>query len=108
VAGSYTVAALVAVLAVVALDLVVLRTGLLREPRYWLTVAIALGFQVPVDGWLTHHSAPIVSYRDTAISGARYPGDIPVEDFGFGFALVTLTLLLWRHLSRVDRTPQDG
>ena len=106
-AGSYTVVALVAVVAVVALDLAVLRTGLLREARYWATVAIALGFQIPVDGWLTHHDAPIVSYRDTAISGLRYPADIPVEDYAFGFALVTLTLLLWRRCA-ADRERRDG
>jgi hypothetical protein len=25
----------------------------------------------------------------------RWPWDIPVEDFGFAFALITLTLVLW-------------
>jgi membrane protein implicated in regulation of membrane protease activity len=28
--------------------------------------------------------------------GLRVPWDIPIEDFGFGFAMVTLTILLWR------------
>ena len=67
----------------------------LRRGRFWLTLAITLAFQVPVDGWLTKLSAPIVLYRPAAISGARWPWDIPVEDFGFAFAMITLTLALW-------------
>jgi lycopene cyclase domain-containing protein len=94
--GEYTVAAVAAPLAVVALELVVLRTGLFREARYWATLAIALAFQVPVDGWLTRIERPIVQYSADATSGVRFPWHIPVEDFGFGFALVTATLLLWR------------
>jgi lycopene cyclase domain-containing protein len=94
--GEYTLAALAASVAVVGLELVLFRTGLFREARYWVTVAIVFGFQLPVDGWLTHRSAPVVSYNEAETSGLRFPADIPVEDFAFGFALVTLTLLLWR------------
>jgi lycopene cyclase domain-containing protein len=94
--AEYTVAAAAAPVAVVVLELVVLRTGLLREGRYWATVAIALAFQVPVDGVLTRGPTPVVSYSDAATSGLRWPGSIPVEDFGFGFALVTAALLAWR------------
>ncbi|HTY32991.1 lycopene cyclase domain-containing protein [Mycobacterium sp.] len=90
----YTVPAVAAVLAVLALELV-LRTGLLRRPAYWVSMAIVLGFQVPVDGWLTKRSAPIVIYNEKQTSGVRFPFDIPVEDFLFGFALVTAVLLLW-------------
>jgi lycopene cyclase domain-containing protein len=34
-------------------------------------------------------------YDDRQITGIRFPFDIPVEDFLFGFALVTAVLLLW-------------
>jgi lycopene cyclase domain-containing protein len=97
--GEYTLAAVAAPVLVVAAELVVLRTGLLRRGRFWVTVAVMLAFQVPVDGWLTKLGAPIVSYRASAISGLRWPWDIPVEDFGFGFAMITLTLLLWVRFS---------
>jgi lycopene cyclase domain-containing protein len=93
--GEYTIAALAAPAAVVLLELGLLRTGLLARGRYWAALAIVLAFQVPVDGWLTKRAAPIVSYSAAATSGLRAPWNIPVEDFGFGFALVTLTLLLW-------------
>ncbi|WP_212831526.1 lycopene cyclase domain-containing protein [Catellatospora sp. TT07R-123] len=101
--GEYTVAAVAASVAVVALELGVLRTGLLRSVRYWVTLAIAFAFQVPVDGWLTRPDATVVHYDDAAISGLRAPWHIPVEDYGFGFALVTLTLLLWLKLRPAHR-----
>jgi lycopene cyclase domain-containing protein len=91
----YTVPAVVAVAAVCALELSVLHTGLFRRPAYWLSMLIVIGFQILVDGWLTKLSAPIVIYNDQQISGLRFPVDIPVEDFLFGFALVTAVLLLW-------------
>jgi lycopene cyclase domain-containing protein len=91
----YTVPAIVAVLAVCALELTLLHTGLFRRPAYWLSMVIVLGFQVPVDGWLTKRSAPVVIYNEGQTSGVRLPFDIPVEDFLFGFALVTAVLLLW-------------
>ena len=91
----YTVPAIVAVATVCALELALLHTGLFRRPAYWLSMVIVLGFQVPVDGWLTKRSAPIVIYNERQTSGVRFPLDIPVEDFLFGFALVTAVLLLW-------------
>jgi lycopene cyclase domain-containing protein len=99
--GEYTIAASVAPVAVVALELVVLRTGLLRQRQYWAALVIALAFQVPVDGWLTAGDHPVVGYAEHASSGLRL-WHIPVEDFGFGFALVSLTLLLWVRLRRED------
>ena len=91
----YTMPAIAAVLAVCVLEFVLLHTGLFRRPAYWLSMVIVLGFQVPVDGWLTKRSAPIVIYNEWQTSGVRFPFDIPIEDFLFGFALVTAVLLLW-------------
>lgn len=91
----YTVPAVAAVAAVVALELAFLRTGLFRRPAYWISMVIVLAVQVPVDGWLTKWSAPVVEYSSRQVTGLRGPLDIPVEDFLFGFALVTAALLLW-------------
>ena len=91
----YTLPALAAVAAVIAAELLVLRTGLFRRAAYWVSMLIVLGFQIPVDGWLTKLSSPIVSYNDRQITGLRFPFDIPIEDFLFGFALATAVLLLW-------------
>lgn len=98
----YTALVVAGIVAVVALELVVLRTGVFATARYWISMAIVFAFQVLVDGWLTKLSAPIVLYGPQHMLGVRFPWDIPVEDFGFGFAMVTLVILLWRW--RLDRT----
>ena len=91
----YTVPAVISVIAVCVWEFAVLRTGLFRRPSYWISMVIVFSFMIPVDGWLTKLSAPIVIYDDNHTSGIRFPWDIPVEDFLFGFALVTAVLLLW-------------
>lgn len=91
----YTVPAVASVGTVLALELMALRTGLFRRAAYWLSMVIVIGFQTLTDGWLTKLSAPIVIYDDRQTSGVRFPFDIPIEDFLFGFALVTAVLLLW-------------
>ena len=89
---------------VVVLELTWLRTGLFRTRAYWLSIAICFGFMIAVDGWLTKLSAPIVLYNEDAITGWRVPWDIPVEDYLFGFALLTLTMLTWDVLGRRERS----
>lgn len=91
----YTLPAVVSVVAIVVLELMLLRTGLFRRQAYWLSMVIVIGFQILTDGWLTKLSAPVVIYENWQTSGIRFPFDIPIEDFLFGFALVTAVLLLW-------------
>jgi lycopene cyclase domain-containing protein len=91
----YTLPAVLAVLAVIAAEVFLLRTGLFRRAAYWISMGIVFAFQILVDGWLTKLSAPIVIYDEQHTSGVRFPFDIPVEDFLFGWALVTAVLLLW-------------
>ena len=100
----YTLPAVVAVLVVCVLEFAVLRTGLFRRAAYWISMVIVLGFQILVDGWLTKLSSPIVIYDDGHTSGVRFPFDIPVEDFLFGWAMVTAVLLLWVRNRRHDDT----
>jgi lycopene cyclase domain-containing protein len=102
----YTVPAVVAVIVVIVLELAILRTGLFRRAAYWISMAIVLGFQIPVDGWLTKLSAPIVIYDEQHTSGLRFPLDIPVEDFLFGWAMVTAVLLLWERQRLREQTKE--
>lgn len=89
---SYTVAALMGVAAALLLDLVVLRTKLLLRKAFWVSYAIIIAFQLLVNGLLT--GLHIVRYSPEAITGWRL-AYAPVEDIGFGFALVTATLSSW-------------
>jgi lycopene cyclase domain-containing protein len=103
----YTVPAVLAVVVVCAWELAFLRTGLFRRPAYWIAMVIVLAFQIPVDGWLTKLTAPLVLYNPDHITGLRAPWDIPIEDFLFGFALVTAVLLRWERL-RTSEAPRTS
>lgn len=98
--GEYTFLTIVAVVAVVLLEVLWARTGLFATLRYWLAMAIVFFFQSLVDGWLTKLSDPVVIYAPAHHAGVRFPFDIPVEDFGFAFAMLTLTMIAWVRLGR--------
>ena len=102
---TFTVLAVVSVVLVVAAELLWFRTGLFGQLQFWLAYAIIVFFEVLVDGWLTKLSAPIVVYDPDEFSGWRFPWDIPVEDFLFGFSLIVLTFLLWVRAGSRSRRP---
>src|SRR5688572_365246 len=89
---TYTQAAGVGIVVTVVLELLVLRTGLLRRRLFWASYAVVVGFQLITNGVLTCRD--IVTYDADVITGARI-ACAPVEDLGFGFAMVTQTLLWW-------------
>lgn len=80
-----------------ACDLVLLRTRLLCRKAFWVSYAIMFGFQLLVNGILT--GLRIVQYNPDTILGLRL-AYAPVEDLGFGFALILLTLSCWVALGR--------
>jgi len=96
----------------------ILRTGLLRDRRFWIAMAIVAVFQFLVDGWLT--CRPIVTYETEQFSGVRFGcsiGDpwprlgrrlgMPLEDLAFGFAMVTQGLMWWVWWGRRLEPDQD-
>lgn len=89
---SYSWAVVVGLGASVALDLLVLRTRLLRRKAFWTSYLIILVFQLVVNGVLTGRH--IVSYAPSTIIGWRI-AYAPVEDLVFGFSLVLQTLAWW-------------
>ena len=118
---TYTQLAVLGVVLVVALDLWVVRTRLVRRRVFWTAYAIIVFFQLVTNGVLT--GLRIVRYDGAAIAGSSTPVDVPppflgdgriafapFEDLLFGFALVLLTLVLWVWLGRrgVQRTPYAG
>jgi lycopene cyclase domain-containing protein len=98
---SYTTAAALGIVVALALDLAVLRTRLVATWQWWAAYGIVFGFQLLTNGWLTGRL--IVTYDPDAILGAGsvpFLGDgriayAPVEDLGFGLALVLATCALW-------------
>ena len=103
----YTLLTGVAIVGVVLLELCWFRTGIFGSGQYWVSMIIVFAFQIPVDGWLTKLTAPIVLYDDQHTTGVKFPFDIPIEDFLFGFALVTAVLLLWeRRRPQTDTADQ--
>lgn len=113
---SYTALAVLAVVAALVTDLAVLRTGLVRRRAFWVSYAIIVVFQLITNGVLT--GVRVVRYNPAAILGSAHPqllghGRVafaPVEDLGFGFALVLATLAGWVYWGRrgLQRTPTAG
>jgi lycopene cyclase domain-containing protein len=109
---TYTAIALVAVLAAVALDRWATGTRLTTSSGWWAAYGIVVVFQLLTNGWLTGRR--IVQYAPDAIIGDdRVPlvgqGRLvyaPVEDLGFGFALVLTTCAVWVWLGR--RSAEDA
>jgi lycopene cyclase domain-containing protein len=89
---TYTALAVLGAAGAVVLDLLVLRTGLLRRRVFWTSYAIVVFFQLLTNGWLTGRD--IVTYAPDAILGWRLVY-APVEDLLFGFSLVVQTLAWW-------------
>src|SRR3954453_10469495 len=94
---TYTELVLLAMPGAVAVDLFVLRTRLIRRRAFWTAYAILCGFQLLVNGTLT--GLRVVRYDPATITGVRL-AYAPVEDLGFGFALILLTLSCWVRAGR--------
>jgi hypothetical protein len=54
--GDYTIGAICAPVAVVAVELTALCTGIQRRPRFWVTIAITLAFQAQAAGSAPHRA----------------------------------------------------
>lgn len=96
---TYTTLALLGVGIAIVLDLFILRTRLLATARFWFAWGILVFFQLITNAWLTGRG--IVQYDPDVIIGLRI-AFAPVEDLAFGFALIVLTLSIWRALRRLD------
>jgi lycopene cyclase domain-containing protein len=96
---SYTVAAVLGVLGALGLDLLLLRTRLVTGRVFWALYPIVLTGQLIANGVLTGRQ--VVRYDPDTIIGLRV-GYAPVEDLGFGFALVLTALSVWVRLGRRD------
>lgn len=94
---SYSAIAFTSALTFAAIDLLFIKSSLLKTKYFWSSYAIILPFQLLTNWWLT--SKGIVTYSDDAIIGIRI-ASAPVEDLFFGFTLILGVLHLWEFYGR--------
>lgn len=94
---TYTEIVVLAILLTIVNDLYILKTRLLLRKVFWTSYAIIIFFQLITNGWLTYNG--IVTYSPDVIIGVRI-AFAPIEDLGFGFALVTNVMALWVYLGK--------
>lgn len=87
----YTILAFGCAAAVTLLDHL-MGTKMTHRRSFWITQAIMFFFEIPTNGYLTWR--PIVLYNPEMFLNIRL-GTIPVEDFFYGYGLITLTLIFW-------------
>lgn len=83
-----------ALCALSVLTTVVVKPGILRSQNYWLFIAITFVPFFLVNATLT--GAPVVTYSPAAIWGKRIT-TIPLEDFFYSYALVSINFLLYAY-----------
>ncbi|MBN1913196.1 MAG: lycopene cyclase domain-containing protein [Candidatus Omnitrophica bacterium] len=66
----------------------------LKKKIFYLFLLIIMFFKILVNGYLT--SGQIVLYNPDFFLGIRV-GSIPLEDFLFGFSMVSLTVIFWEY-----------
>ncbi len=98
----YAVAAVAAAVAVALTDRFHWHSGLFHNRAWQITMGICLFFMVLTNGWLTKLSSPIVIYAAGDKTPWRFPFDIPVEDYFYGFALLHWVLCRWVVLGRQE------
>ncbi len=98
--AAYPTITAVAIALAVGFDLGVTRSRVVTRRVFWVSLAIMFFFQVFIDGWLTRANGTIVNYDNDETLGIRVFFNTPIEDFGFGFALILSTLSLWEWAGR--------
>jgi lycopene cyclase domain-containing protein len=87
----YTLIAIFSVILTILIDKLT-RVDLFRRKLFYLFIVIILGFKLLVNGYLT--GTNIVIYNPRFFLGLRL-GSIPLEDFLFGFSMVSLGIIFW-------------
>lgn len=74
-----------------------LKTDLFRKPEYYFYLVFILFGEYLVNGFITGRE--VVLYDKDFFLGYRI-GTIPVEDFLFGFSMVTVVIIFWEFFKR--------
>jgi len=73
---------------------------LLSRPRFLLLLALLSLGTLAFDGYLV--ARPVLRYGWQYLSGVQI-GWVPLEDFGYGVAFVTVAVSVWEGLERASR-----
>ena len=87
----YTLLAVTSVFITVIIDRMT-KTRVLIRPEFYIYLAVIMFFKLLINGFLTGQN--IVMYNPRFFLGLRI-GSIPLEDFLFGFSMITLTIIFW-------------
>jgi len=92
----YTIIAVIFVVLSLILDRI-LKTKLTSDKRFWIFWVIMIVISFIINGYLTWR--PVVMYSEAQYLGFRL-FTVPVEDFLFGFSLVTSNIAIWEFITR--------
>jgi len=92
----YTLLGVISVIFTVLIDRLT-KVNILKKRGFYLFLLVILGFKFLVNGYLTQTN--IVMYNPEYFLGLRL-GSIPLEDFLFGFSLVSLAIIFWEFFKR--------
>lgn len=98
---TYTGLAVLTLITALLIEFMVLKTGLLKRPQFYIAYAIVIFFQLLTNGYLTGRE--IVLYDSDVILGLRI-AFAPFEDLLFGFSLVFLTMAVWTRIGMVEQS----
>ena len=99
----YTLLAIAGVIISIIVDTLVLRTRLILNKKFWVFWIVMFVLIFIINGYLTWR--PIVLYGEGHYLGIRL-FTIPIEDFLYGFSLLTLNISIWEFYTR-RKVPAD-
>jgi lycopene cyclase domain-containing protein len=100
--NEYTLISIIFVIFTIAIDFI-LKTRLIVNKKFLVFWVIMFILIFVINGYLTWR--PIVIYGESFYMGIRL-FTIPVEDFLFGFSLISLNIIIWEYYSDKPRTRQ--
>jgi lycopene cyclase domain-containing protein len=92
----YTILAVISVLIAIGADHF-LKTKLILNKKFWIFWGVMFILIFIINGYLTWR--PVVIYGEQFYSGIRL-FTIPIEDFLFGFSLISLNIIIWEYYTR--------
>lgn len=92
----YTILAFLSIIFIFVVDNVS-GVRIFKRGLFWLFLFIIALFKLLVNGYLT--KAEIIIYNPKFFLGFRV-GSIPVEDFIFGFSMVSLSIICWEYFKK--------